>query len=235
MATLAIQRAEDGIAVIAVNVPDHRQNVITREFLADLACALDDLQRDPPRGLILQSAKPGSFFAGADLARLDALADTSASDIQAFCETGKKLFSRLSSSCPSVAVIDGTCLGGGLELALACDFRVATTARHTSLGFPEVKLGVLPGWGGTVRTPRLIGPGPAIELVASGEPVDADAALRLGLVDACVPAEVALVLALTVMLAVPTLILIGTIASALLVAARGGAILTAIIGAIKNR
>jgi len=106
---------------------------------------------------------------------------------------GRSLFARLSRlPWPSVAVIDGVCLGGGWEVALACDLRVATVAEPTLLGFPEVKLGLLPGWGGTVRLPRLIGPGPAVELAASGENVAAAAAARMGLVDACVPAEQAL-------------------------------------------
>jgi 3-hydroxyacyl-CoA dehydrogenase/enoyl-CoA hydratase/carnithine racemase len=88
-----------------------------------------------------------------------------------------------------VAIIDGVCLGGGLELALACDLRIATDASHTVLGLPEVKLGLLPGWGGTVRLARLIGPGAAVELAASGENIDGPAAARLGLVDACVPPD----------------------------------------------
>jgi 3-hydroxyacyl-CoA dehydrogenase/enoyl-CoA hydratase/carnithine racemase len=191
--TLATQRADDGIALIAFNVPDHRQNVITKQVLEDLAAALDDLAVGPaPAAVILRSSKEGSFFAGADLDRLDGLADLPAGEVARLCDGGKSLFARLAADWPTVAVIDGTCLGGGLELALACDFRVATTGAHTSLGLPEVKLGLLPGWGGTVRLPRLIGPGPAIELAASGEPVDGPTAARLGLVDACVPAEVAM-------------------------------------------
>lgn len=193
LATLAIERPADGIAVLSFAVPDHRHNVITRQVLADLAAALDELGRGPrPRGVILTSARKGSFFAGADLERLEALATTPAAEIERLCDAGKALFARLSEAWPTIAVIDGTCLGGGLELALACDLRVATNAPHTSLGMPEVKLGLLPGWGGTVRLPRLIGPGPAVEFAASGEPVDGLAALRLGLIDACVPPEVAL-------------------------------------------
>jgi 3-hydroxyacyl-CoA dehydrogenase/enoyl-CoA hydratase/carnithine racemase len=191
--TLALQRQADGTVELTFVVPDHRHNVLTRQVFADLAAALDELAQGPrPRGLILRSGRAGSFFAGADLDRLDALATLPAAEVERLCDAGKELFARLSADCPSVAVIDGACLGGGLELALACDLRVATTAPHTSLGLPEVKLGLLPGWGGTVRLPRLIGPGPAVELSASGEPVDGPAAVRLGLVDACVPPEVAL-------------------------------------------
>ena len=191
--TLALERQADGTAELTFVVPDHRHNVLTRQVFADLAAALDELAQGPrPRGLILRSGRDGSFFAGADLDRLDTLATLPAAEIARLCDSGKELFARLSADCPTVAVIDGACLGGGLELALACDLRVATAAAHTSLGLPEVKLGLLPGWGGTVRLPRLIGPGPAVELAASGEPVDGPAALRLGLVDACVAPEAAL-------------------------------------------
>jgi len=191
--TLAIERPADGIAILSFAVSDHRHNVLTPQVFADLATALDELSRGPrPRGLILRSAREGSFFAGADLDRLDALASLPAAEVERLCAAGASVFARLSTDWPTVAVIDGTCLGGGLELALACDFRVATTAEHTSLGFPEVKLGLLPGWGGTVRSPRLLGPGPAVELLASGEPLTGLAALRLGLVDVCVPPEVAI-------------------------------------------
>jgi len=197
LATLAIEHADDGFVTLSFAVPDHRQNVLTPAVLADLAAALDDLENRPPRrrprGLVLRSSRPGSFFAGADVARLDEVRRLPEAEIARLCDVGRSLFARLSRlPWPSVAVIDGVCLGGGLELALACDLRVATDAEHTLLGFPEVKLGLLPGWGGTVRLTRLIGPGPAVELAASGENVTAAAAARMGLVDACVPAEQAI-------------------------------------------
>jgi 3-hydroxyacyl-CoA dehydrogenase/enoyl-CoA hydratase/carnithine racemase len=193
-ATLAIEHSDDGLVTLSFAVPDHRQNVLTPSVLADLAAALDDLETRPPRrrprGLLLRSGRPGSFFAGADVARIDEVRSLPEAEIARLCDAGKALFARLSRlPWPSVVVIDGVCLGGGLEMALACDLRVATDAEHTLLGFPEVKLGLLPGWGGTVRLTRLIGPGPAVELAASGESVGGAAAARMGLVDACVPAE----------------------------------------------
>ena len=190
--TLAVERADDGIVVFTFTVPGHRQNVLTRGVLEDLAWAIDDLADEAVRGVIVRSGRAGSFFAGADLARLEELPALDEAAIAAVCDRGKQVFAKLSSGVPTVAIIDGTCLGGGLELALACDLRVATTDRHTSLGLPEVRLGLMPGWGGTVRLARLIGPGPAVELAAAGEPLAGPAALTAGLVDACVPATAAL-------------------------------------------
>lgn len=188
--TLAVERSADGFVVLSFTVPDHRHNVLTPGVLADLAAVLDDLAAGPaPRGVIIRSGRPGSFFAGADIAALETLRSLAEPEIAALCNRGRALFGRLSASFPTAAVIDGTCLGGGLELALACDLRVATDDPRTSLGLPEVKLGLLPGWGGTVLLPRLIGPGPAVEFAASGEPVGARAAATLGLVDACVAAD----------------------------------------------
>lgn len=192
--TLTAERLDDGLVVLSFYVAEHRQNVITEEVVRDLADALDGLDAGPePRGVILLSARSGSFFAGADINRLKTLKDLSPEQIERLCAAGRGLFNRLADRpWPTVAVIDGVCLGGGLEMALACDLRIATTEPHTVIGLPEVKLGLLPGWGGTVRLSRLIGPGPAVEFAAGGEPIDAAAALRLGLVDACVPAARAL-------------------------------------------
>jgi 3-hydroxyacyl-CoA dehydrogenase/enoyl-CoA hydratase/3-hydroxybutyryl-CoA epimerase/3-hydroxyacyl-CoA dehydrogenase/enoyl-CoA hydratase/3-hydroxybutyryl-CoA epimerase/enoyl-CoA isomerase len=186
--TLAIERTADGFAVLSFVVPDHRHNVITPRVVEELAAVLAELAAAPPPGVVLRSGKPGSFFAGADLGRLAELRGLGETAVVDACDRGRRLFARLSESFPTAAVIDGACLGGGLELALACDLRLATPEPHTQLGCPEVKLGLLPGWGGTVRLPRLIGIGAAIELAAAGESVDAATAVRLGLVDACVPA-----------------------------------------------
>ena len=196
--TLEIERLDDGTGVIAFHVPEHAQNVLTGEVLEELSAALDLLDSGPPPpALVLRSAREGSFFAGADLARLERLHTLPATEIEQLCAAGRRVFARLSSRpWPSLALIDGVCLGGGLELALACDFRIVADGERTLLGFPEVKLGLLPGWGGSVRLARLIGPGAAVELAASGESVTAAAATRLGLADACVAPAAALASAL---------------------------------------
>jgi len=191
--SLAVERHSNGVASLSFFVPGHSQNVLTAEVFAELARALDELESGPPpTAVFVRSSRPGSFFAGADVSRLERLHGLGRTEIIRLCDAGRTALGRLSSSpWPSVAVIDGACLGGGLELALACDMRVATDAPHTAIGCPEVKLGLLPGWGGTVRLPRLIGAGPALELMASGESIDGEAACRLGIVDACVPSAAA--------------------------------------------
>ena len=192
-ASLTVERLADGIVAVTIDVPGHRQNVMTEAFLEELGQLLEKLGRQPPRGLLVASGRPGSFLAGADIGRLDRLWDCSGTAIRGLCDRGRQLLAQLSAAAwPSVAVIDGDCVGGGLELALACDFRVATSSPTTSLAAPEVKLGLLPGWGGTVRLPRLIGPGPASELIVTGEPVAGPRALTLGLVDACVESVAAI-------------------------------------------
>lgn len=192
--TLSIQRLDAGIVVVSFFVGDQRQNCITTEVVQDLTEALDEIDSGPePQGLVVASSREGSFFAGADMARIEMLQRSTGPEIERICDAGRGLFGRLSSRpWPSVAVIDGVCLGGGLELALACDFRIATNEAHTMLGFPEVKLGLLPGWGGTVRLARLIGIGPAVEMIASGENIDGTAAAKIGIVDACVAAPQAM-------------------------------------------
>jgi enoyl-CoA hydratase/carnithine racemase len=189
--TLTLERRDDGGVVISFFVPDHAQNVLTAEAVTELSRALDSVDAGPPpAAVVLRSKREGSFFAGADIARLERLHGMPPEEIERLCAAGRAVFSRLSSQpWPSVAIIDGICLGGGLELALACDLRVATDSPHTAIGCPEVKLGLLPAWGGTVRLARLIGPAAAVELTAAGENVDGPTAARLGLVDACVPAD----------------------------------------------
>ncbi|TPW14871.1 MAG: 3-hydroxyacyl-CoA dehydrogenase / enoyl-CoA hydratase / 3-hydroxybutyryl-CoA epimerase, partial [bacterium] len=141
------------------------------------------------RAVGIRSGKPGTFIAGADVSEIGAIADV-ASGVEA-SRRGQEIldtFSHLGK--PTLAAIDGPCLGGGLELALACHFRIAGNASTTRLGLPEVKLGIIPGFGGTQRLPRLIGFTPALDLVLTGKTIDAARAERIGLIDEAVPVAI---------------------------------------------
>ena len=141
-------------------------------------------------GLVIRSGKPGSFIAGADLREFVASLDAPKDQIVAMCHKGRRLFERLS-NCPfvTVAAIDGVCLGGGAELAIWCDRRIMADDPKAQFGFPEVKLGLYPGWGGTARSSRIVGLANAVELVTSGESIDGRAAALMGLATDVVPAD----------------------------------------------
>jgi 3-hydroxyacyl-CoA dehydrogenase/enoyl-CoA hydratase/3-hydroxybutyryl-CoA epimerase len=166
--------------------PGTSANVLSASVLAELDTVLAGLERELPRGLVILSAKKSGFVAGADIKEFTQLTDEATG--YNLVRRGQKVFDRLEAlRCPSVAAIHGFALGGGLELALACRYRVAVNDERLSLGLPEVQLGIHPGFGGTVRSVRLIGVRPAMELMLTGKPVRADKALRIGLVDRLVP------------------------------------------------
>ncbi len=177
------------MAIMTLDMPGKSANVLTAAMLDDLERALDVLDKERDlRGLVIRSAKPRIFVAGADLVAIARSLDWPDEAIVAFCRRGQTMFERLRSyPAASVALIDGACLGGGLELALACDYRIATNESRTVLGLPEVKLGLIPGWAGTVRLPRLVGLEKAGELLTTGRTISATAAAEIGLVDEIVP------------------------------------------------
>ncbi len=182
----------DGIAALIFDRPDSKVNLLTRAVMLRLGELLGDVesatQRGEARALLIRSAKPGNFIAGADIDELATLADPKAA--AELSRGGQQILQRLENlSIPTLAVIAGTCLGGGLELALACDHRVASKDPSTRLGLPETRLGILPGLGGTVRLPRLIGLQPALDLILSGRQVKAGRAVKLGLVDRAFEAQ----------------------------------------------
>lgn len=160
--------ASDGIARLTFDQPNSRANVLSTALWTEFGKALDDLAHRPGiTGLILDSAKPGIFIAGADLKELGS-ADPGG--VRGLIELGHRVLATLEElPFPTVAAIDGAALGGGLEVALACDLRVCGTNPKVQLGLPEIKLGLIPGWGGTQRLPRLIGVEEAIERLLSGE------------------------------------------------------------------
>jgi 3-hydroxyacyl-CoA dehydrogenase/enoyl-CoA hydratase/3-hydroxybutyryl-CoA epimerase len=172
---------EDGIAWLLFDKKDASTNTLDDETLVELDAALDKLERDRPRGLVIRSAKAGGFVAGADIAQFRRITDVA--QIEALLARGHAILDRLDRlPLPTIAVIHGYCLGGGLELALACDRRIAID--DASFAFPEVLLGLHPGLGGTVRLPRLINPVQAMTMMLTGKTERARRAKSLGLVDA---------------------------------------------------
>ena len=180
---------DDGIAWLRFDLPDEKVNKFTSVVMEQLDKALDEITVNPDiKAVAIFSGKPDSFIVGADIAELAAIKDTN--DAREKAHAGQHLFDKLASlRVPTVVVIHGACMGGGLEMSLACDYRLATDHEKTSLGLPEVKLGILPGWGGTQRLPRLIGLPQALTMILSGSPVNGKKAYRTGLVDGLVAAE----------------------------------------------
>jgi 3-hydroxyacyl-CoA dehydrogenase/enoyl-CoA hydratase/3-hydroxybutyryl-CoA epimerase/3-hydroxyacyl-CoA dehydrogenase/enoyl-CoA hydratase/3-hydroxybutyryl-CoA epimerase/enoyl-CoA isomerase len=179
------------IAVLTFDRPDMGANVLSQHVLSEFSGHLDALEaRKELAGLIIGSGKPGIFIAGADLREFAATMGAPASEIVKVARQGQELFARLSRSAfITVAAIDGICVGGGAELAAWCDRRIMTSEPKTEFGFPEVKLGLFPGWGGTVRLPRIIGIGNAVEMITGGESISPGEARKLGLVSDVVSAE----------------------------------------------
>ena len=180
---------EDGIAWLRLDDPAKKVNTLSMRLFDWFERQVAHLERERPEGLVIYSGKPDGFVAGADLEEMLAVSDPGA--ILEILERGHALMERLAAlPFPTVAAIHGACLGGGLELALACKRRVATEHPKTKLGLPEVQLGLIPGLGGTQRLPRLIGVPDALDLILTGRQVDARKARRLGLVDdTCHPSD----------------------------------------------
>ena len=187
--TLSFPAAD--IALLTFDTPNKGANVLSQSVLSELDTHLSALQkRDDLAGLIIASGKPDMFIAGADLREFVASLDADAEVIVETCQQGQSLFSRLSNTpFVTVVAIDGICVGGGAELAVWCDRRIMSDGTKTEIGFPEVKLGLFPGWGGTARVPRIVGLGNAVELVTGGESIRPDKARQMGLVSDVVPVE----------------------------------------------
>ncbi|EOU2462273.1 fatty acid oxidation complex subunit alpha FadJ [Vibrio navarrensis] len=183
---------EQNIAWLAIDVPNEKMNTLQAAFADEMTEIFAQLKDSSGvKGLIVHSLKPDNFVAGADVRMLEAC--KSAAEAESLASQGQTLFQELSDlPYPVVAAIHGPCLGGGLELALACDYRVCTDDDATRLGLPEVQLGLLPGSGGTQRLPRLIGLLPSLDLILTGKQLRAQKAKKLGVVDACVPATILL-------------------------------------------
>jgi 3-hydroxyacyl-CoA dehydrogenase/enoyl-CoA hydratase/3-hydroxybutyryl-CoA epimerase len=181
-----LERDPAGIAWLTIDKPGTSANVLSSSVLSELDVLLAVLERELPRGVVLISAKKSGFVAGADIKEFTGLKDEASG--YRLIRAGQEVMARLAGlRCPSVAVLHGFALGGGLELALACTYRVAADDERLSLGLPEVLLGIHPGFGGTVRTVRIAGVRPAMQMMLTGKPLRAQQALRAGLVDRLVP------------------------------------------------
>lgn len=181
-----IDRDADGIAWLTLDLAGGGTNVLSSEVLEELEQVLGELEADRPQGLVIRSGKPGGFIAGADVNEFDRFEDETAAT--AAIRRAQAILDRLEGlPWPTVSLIHGYCLGGGLELALACDHRIAEDAPGTRLGLPEVRLGIHPGFGGTVRMVRAVGPMAALEAMITGRSLSAGAAKRIGLIDYAVP------------------------------------------------
>ena len=177
-----LEQDAEGIAWLTLDKPNTSANVLSAAVLAELNERLAELERARPRGLILISGKKSGFIAGADIREFTGITDEAGG--YALIRAGQQVFDRLEAlPCPTVAAIHGFALGGGLETALACRYRVAVADERLALGLPEVQLGLHPGFGGTVRSVRLLGVRPAMQLMLTGKPLRAEKALQLGLVD----------------------------------------------------
>ena len=187
VAAWKMERDAEGIVWLTLDKPGTSTNVLGRAVLEELGTLIAPLAADPPRGVVVRSGKANGFVAGADIKEFTGF--SSATEAYGLVRAGQVVLEKLESlPCPTVAAIQGFALGGGLELALACRYRVAVGDERLSLGLPEVQLGIHPGFGGTVRSVRLIGVKAAMELMLTGRPVRADKTLRMGLVDRLVTA-----------------------------------------------
>jgi len=177
---------ESGILWWYLDVADSPTNVLSHEVLTEFESLLDHCRSNLPQGLVITSAKKSGFIAGADVKEFSPI--ETYEEALALIQKGQTLFDRLEAlSCPTIALINGFCLGGGTELALACDYRIALDEPRTRIGLPEVKLGIHPGFGGSMRSVRTLGPVPAMSMMLMGSSMDARKAKRTGLVDDRVP------------------------------------------------
>ncbi|WP_416410620.1 fatty acid oxidation complex subunit alpha FadB [Pantoea sp. App145] len=195
--TLSVRWLDDGIAELVFDAPGS-VNKLDTKTVASLGEALGVLEQQPAlRGLLLSSAKP-AFIVGADITEFLSLFDAPVEKLSQWLAFANSIFNRLEDlPVPTVAAIDGYALGGGCECVLATDFRIATA--QTRIGLPETKLGIMPGFGGSVRLPRLLGADSALEIIAAGKDVDGISALKLGLVDAVVSSDKLRSAALTIL------------------------------------
>ncbi len=177
-----LETDEAGIAWLCLDKADAKANVLASTVIMELASILDSLEASPPAGLIMYSGKPGSFIMGADISEFGDFG--SADEVARLGKLGQGVFLRIKAlPCPTVVVVNGVCLGGGLEISMMFDYRVGPTSDSKIFGLPEVKLGLHPGFGGTVRAVQICGVRAGMQLMLTGNPVSSKKALAMGLID----------------------------------------------------
>jgi len=182
----------DNVAVVTIDVPGEKMNTLKASFGPEVHAIIKQVRDNHAlQGLVFISGKPDNFIAGADINMIAGC--QSAAEAQALAQQGQQIMAEIAAlPIPVVAAIHGACLGGGLELALACHSRICTDDEKTKLGLPEVQLGLLPGSGGTQRLPRLVGVSNALDIILTGKQLRPKQALKLGLVDDVVPQSILL-------------------------------------------
>ncbi len=184
-----LQRDADGVVWAILDRAGASANTLAREVLHELEGILDEMDREPPKGLVFRSGKAAGFIAGADIEEFTQC-DTP-EKARALVKLGWDVYNRLAAvKYPTLALVRGHCMGGGLELALACRFRIAVDEPGTRMALPEVMLGIVPGWGGMLRLPETVGAAAALDMMLTGKGIDAKRAKKMGLVDECVPPRV---------------------------------------------
>ena len=179
----------EGITWAILDKAGESANSLSRAVMDELGKMLDEFERKPPKALIFRSGKSAGFIAGADIQEFTQL--DSAEKGRELVERGWNLFNRLAAvRYPTLALVRGHCLGGGLELALACRYLLAVSETGTKMGLPEVMLGIFPGWGGMLRLPERVGPAAAMDMMLTGKTIDAWRAKRMGLADDAVPPRI---------------------------------------------
>ena len=183
------EAGDAGVAWAVLGTADSSTNTLGADVMAELGLILDECAKNPPRGLIFKSAKEAGFIAGANIEEF--VASDTPEKARALVKRGWDLYNRLAAvSYPTLALVRGHCMGGGTELALACRYRIAIDEPGTKFALPEVMLGIVPGWGGMLRLPQIVGPAAALDMMLTGKNIDAKRAKKMGLADACVPPRV---------------------------------------------
>jgi len=184
-----LERDPDGVAWLVFDKADASTNTLSADTLEQFRSILGELAASPPKGLVIRSGKDNGFIAGADIEDFERVSNVD--EALAIVRRGWDILNELAEApYPTLALVRGFCLGGGLELALACRYRVVVDEPGTRLGLPEVMLGIVPAWGGMRRLPRLAGAPAALDLLLTGRTIDARRAKKLGIADECVPPRI---------------------------------------------